>query len=209
MYYLYLESLIFFGTILILVLKRVKQLYHTIKGIKKMLLNNIPCLDKGYVALFNSANPKLKLGSLTDIPSSSLPKLKQLSSFTFIFKCPIFVQTHLSQYAFTIINANNSPDVEAYIPNVGEIKATDLDTSRDIADDFFRTTEALLLNPKAYQADGCDRFVSQTIMPISTYTKIIVHGSIQTWEDFISQSNLPSAIEAYRDAVEQVYKMEW
>jgi hypothetical protein len=177
-----------------------------------MLLNKIPCLDKGHVALISASNNNRLLDDIRGEYLSHLPNVEKLMStaaMTLVFKCPIFIQTHLSQFGFKIIHTRPSSDVEAYVPNVGEVGGSDLDTNRDIADDMFRTTEALFINPKAYQSDGCDRFISQLLMPISTYTTIIVHGPADTWKAFFSQSGLPAPIEAYRAAVEQIYKAEW
>ncbi len=177
-----------------------------------MLLNKLPCLDKGYVALLDSANDSQKLNDIRAEFLSHLTdysKLMFTGSMTLVLKCPIFVQVHLSQFGFTIAHTRPSNDIEAYIPNVGEIGCPDLETSGLIADDIYRTTDALLLNPKAYQTDGCNRFISQILMPISTYTTIIVHGGAENWKKFITQTDLPSPIESYRAVVEQIHKAEW
>lgn len=176
-----------------------------------MLLNKIPVLDKGYVALLNAANPYVKMKDIKDNYLQHLEnteKLNPIASMTLITKCPIFVQTHLSQFNLNIIHTRPN-EIEAYVPNVTEISGPDLDTNRDIADDLYRTTEALMINPKAYQSDGCDKFISHVIMPISTYTTIIVHGDIIAWKSFLMQSKLPSPIESYRIAIEQIYSAEW
>lgn len=176
-----------------------------------MLLNKLPCLDKGYVALISSANDSTRL---EDVRAEFLPhlptieKLMPTGAMTLVFKCPLFVQIHISQYGFKILHTKPG-NVEAYLPNVGEIGSPDLETNRLIADDIFRTTDALLINPRAYQGDGCDRFISQILMPISTYTTILVYGTTETWKAFYTQTGLPAPIESYRAAVEQIYKAEW
>ena len=177
-----------------------------------MLLNRIPCLDKGYVALVDSSCDWQRN---RDISTEFLgitefnPKLAKLSSMVVAVKCPIFVQLHLSQYGFFIANTKPSEDVEAYCPNAGEIGGKDVETNRIIAEDIERTTAALLINPRAYQADGCDRFVSQLIMPISTYTTILVSGTYEQWSRLVTTTGLPAPVESYRTAVKQIFAAEW
>src|SRR5665213_1954810 len=131
-----------------------------------MLLNRIPVLDKGYVALIDSCNTTSKLRDMGqeffggEYPTS----LEQLGSLTVIMKTPLFVQINLSKFNLRIINADANAMAttpEAYIPNAGEVGAKERLNSESISDDISRTSAALLINPKAYQADGCDRFISQ------------------------------------------------
>lgn len=177
-----------------------------------MLLNKIPCLDKGYVALISSMNDskRLKEMGLEFFGTEAISqKTLSLGQATMVFKCPIFVQVFLSQFAFTIVSTKNSEELEAYCPSPGEIGCKEHETNRLISDDIERTSAALLINPKAYQADGCDRFISQLIMPVSTYTTILVSGSHEQWVKFCKQGQLPAPIESYRLAVTQIMNAEW
>ena len=176
-----------------------------------MLLNRIPCLDKGFVAVVSSHNDCQKLSDIADnilSPSQVTNRVFDISSLTLMVKCPLFIQLNLSQFGFDMIYGKQD-DVEAYVPNETEIGSPELETNRLISDDMKRTTEALLINPKAYQADGCDRFVSQVMTPINVYTTIIVHGSYDQWKRFIEQKNLPAPVETYRSAVDQIMSAEW
>jgi hypothetical protein len=176
-----------------------------------MLLNPIPCLDKGYVAQLDSSCISSKLN---DIAMEFFKKddskfLRSLSSLTVVIKCPLFVQLNLSTHDFHIITVPVVDEVEAYCPNVGEVGSPDLGTNKDIADNIKATTDALLINPKAYQVDGCDRFISQVLTPVSTYTTLIVHGSYNEWRKFCEQPRLPTAIKAYVKAITQLMNTEW
>lgn len=175
-----------------------------------MLLNKIPCLDKGYVAYVSSSNnsKKLKELALEFLKSHDTSPLQQIANLTIVIKCPLFVQLNLSKFNLSIVAANTN-ELDAYIPNAGEVGGPDRQTNEMIADDMNRTTEALLINPKAYQADGCDKFVSQIMTPINTYTTLIVHGQQGEWLKFCSQSNAPSPISSYMSAVKQILDMEW
>jgi hypothetical protein len=176
-----------------------------------MLLNHIPVLDKGYVALIDSCNTTKKLRELGnqffggEYPSS----LEELGSMTLAIKCPLFFQLYLSKFSFKIINIPQRGELDAYRPTTIDVRSADTQSSSDIADDISRTTDALLINPKAYQADGCDRFVSQLITPISTYTEIIVKAEYSEWCKLISQRNTPNPINSYVFAIEQVLTAEW
>jgi len=177
-----------------------------------MILNQIPCLDKGYVAKISSHNDGIKLLDIANEflnPAQRSDKLFVISSLTLIVKCPLFCQLNLSQFGFDIINTKPLEKLEAYIPHPGEISGNDLEVSREMSENMRRTTEALFMNPIAYQADGCDRFISQVIIPVNTYTTVIVHGSYNQWQKYMAQQNLPSPLEAYRLAVKQIVDVEW
>lgn len=176
-----------------------------------MLLNKIPVLDKGFVALIDSCNTTAKLREIgTEVYGGEYPVvLEELGSLTLLIKCPLFVQLALSKFNLRIIDANNSGTLEAYTPNAGEVGAKERLDAEAIADDISRTTDALLINPAAYQADGCDRFISQLTTPISTYTSIIVSGSYSEWCKFSYQQKLPRAIAAYGISIAQIIEAEW
>jgi|ERR1051325_1310748 hypothetical protein len=175
-----------------------------------MLLNKLPCLDKGYVAYLDSTCDSVKLRdvALEFFKRTDGKFLQDLAHLTVVIKCPLFVQLNLSQFDLNIVVTPGSDD-EAYCPSVGEIGSPDHATNKAIADDFERTTAALQVNPKAYQADGCDRFISQVMTPISTYTTLIVAGSYNEWRKFVNQPNMPAPLIAYTNAVHQIMTMEW
>ena len=177
-----------------------------------MLLNKIPVLDKGYIALISSMNDskRLKEVGLEFFGTEAInQKTLSLGQATMVFKCPIFVHVFLSQFGFTIVTTKQVEELEAYCPSPGEIGCPEHETNRLVSDDIERTTAALLINPKAYQADGCDRFISQLIMPVSTYTTILVSGGYEQWVRFCKQANLPAPIESYRLATTQIMNTEW
>lgn len=178
-----------------------------------MLLNKIPCLDKGYVALIESSGDSTTLTSIRNEFFSGFdhPHLqKRLSRMTLVIKCPLFLMANLAQWRLDIVQARASEPVEAYIPNPGEISSPDHATNKIIADDLSRTTDALLINPRAYQTDGCDRFISSIIMPVSTYTTLLVNGSYNTWQEWCQHNrNAAGPIKSYMLAVEQIMQAEW
>ena len=175
-----------------------------------MLLNKLPCLDKGFVAYLDSScnSTKLKDVAIELFKKTDGKFLYEISTLTLVIKCPLFVQLNLSQFNLKIITAPTS-EIEAYCPSVGEIQSPDHSMNKVISDDIERTTEALLINPKAYQADGCNRFISQVLTPISVYTTLVVCGSYNEWKRFSTQSNTPVAIVPYSNAVQQILTMEW
>lgn len=175
-----------------------------------MLLNKIPVLDKGYVALIDSCNTTSKLRDMgSEFFGGEYPiSLEKLGSMTVAIKCPLFVQLYLSRFNLKIINTDNNL-LEAYIPNAAEIGCIDRQDGETISDDINRTTEALLINPRAYQADGADRFMSQVITPINVYTTIIVQGSYEEWCSVISTQKIPTPIQSYTKILKQVLEGEW
>jgi hypothetical protein len=175
-----------------------------------MLLNKIPVLDKGYVALLDSSMTTQTMRDIgTELYGGEYPiALEELGTMTVAIKCPLFVQLFLSKYDLKVLNAN-SGNLEAYLPHPGDIGAPERLDSEAIADDISRTTDALLINPKSYQADGCDRFMSQLTTPINVYTTLIVSGSYSEWCKLAYEKKLPGPVEAYCIALGQIITAEW
>jgi hypothetical protein len=169
-----------------------------------MLLNKIPVLDKGYVALIDSCNTTQKLRDIgTEFYSGEYPvELEEIGYLTLVIKCPLFFQLYLSKFNLSIIDANNpNQEHEAYIPNPGEIGCRERLDSEAISDD---------INPLAYQADGADRFISQVITPINVYTTLIVSGKYNDWCKLLNvRKNGPKPILEYIKAIEQIITAEW
>jgi len=175
-----------------------------------MLLNRLPCLDKGYVAFISSSCTSEKLN---DVAMEFFKKddshfLRDISTLTLAIKCPLFVQLNLSTHNFHIITTP-VVDVETYNPNVGEIGSLDLGINIEISDNIKATSEALHINPKAFQQDGCERFISQILTPINTYTTLIVHGSYNEWKKFCNQQKIPLPAKSYVKAITQIMNAEW
>lgn len=178
-----------------------------------ILLNKIPVLDKGFVATYDTSCNGQKLNELAVEFYKRLDGkfLADNSSLTVMMKCPLFIQLNLSQFNLRVTNLPNvgSDELESYCPNVGEIGASSLDVCQDVSADMKRTSVALLMNHKAYQTDGCNRFMSQILTPINTYTTILVFGMYNDWSRFVSQSNAPAPIASYITAIDQILKAEW
>lgn len=178
-----------------------------------ILLNRVPVLDKGFVATYDSSCNSNKLNELAVEFYKRLDGkfLAENSTLTVMMKCPLFIQLNLSQFNLRVTNLPNvgSDELDTYCPNPGEIGAGDFRVCQDISDDMKRTSIALLMNHKAYQVDGCNRFISQILTPINTYTTILVHGMYNDWNRFVSQNNAPAPIAAYTLAVDQLLKAEW
>ena len=179
-----------------------------------MLLSRIPVLDKGYVALIESSMTTQKMRDLgQEFFGGEYPiSLEEFGAMTVVIKCPLFIQLSLSKFNLGIINANqcSSQSIEAYVPNPGEIGAPERLNCEAIADDISRTTDALLINPKAYQADGADIFISQLITPINIYTTLIISGSYNEWCKWAYQNgSIPYPIKSYAAALQQIIETEW
>jgi hypothetical protein len=178
-----------------------------------MLLNKIPVLDKGFVALIDSCNTTQKLRDIgAEFYFGEYPvELEETGYMTLAIKCPLFFQIYLSKFQLRIIDANNQhKEHEAYIPNSGEIGCPERLDSEAISDDIFRTTNALLINPAAYRSDGADRFIAQVITPINVYTTIIVSGSYSEWCKLLRLPKQgPRPIFEYVYAIEQIITAEW
>ena len=175
-----------------------------------MLLSKIPCLDKGYVALLESSGTTKLLREIgEEFYGGTYPtSLEEIGTLTVAIKCPLFVQLYLSKFNLKVINVDSTA-IEYFRPNAGEVAACDIHTSEIIADDIARTADALIINPKAYQADGCERFMSQVNTPISVYTTLIVSGSYGEWCKMAFAVGVPKPIKTYTEACKQIIESEW
>jgi hypothetical protein len=171
-----------------------------------------PVLDKGYVNVLGKTMDGLAVQSMVFNFNQGIfhSKFLDIPTLTLAIKAPIFVQLFLNDSGIkTIAQRSDSITVEAYVPTVAELGIRNIDDAAMIQADLARTTEALLLNPQAYQMDGCDRFLSQIVSPISVYNTVVAYGSLNQWLEITERSGLPKPIEAYRKAIQDVVHAEW
>ncbi len=175
-----------------------------------MLLNKTPVLDKGYVALISTHNDGETLYNISyDLLKADLnSNLYNIASMTLMIKCPLFVQLNISKFGLSIVDVPVDV-IEAYTPDLTDVGGPDHVIAKEIAEDIHKTQEALLINPLAYQKDGCNRFISQVISPISVYNEIIVSGNLSNWLKFARQKNLPKPVQAYCNSVKDIISNEW
>lgn len=174
-------------------------------------INSQLVLDHGYIACLSTSNDGQALSNIqtTYLSGSVNLKLLDIANATFLIKMPLFVQLNLSQYDLKIIPTNRLTEIEAYIPNIAEIKCTSPTEGQQIQEYLKQTSDALLLNNKGLTMDGCDPFIAQTQMPISVYNEAIVYGSLNAWLQFLKQDKLPAPVEAYRYQIEQIMLVDW
>lgn len=175
------------------------------------LLSKTPVLDKGYVAHYSSS-PSGQ--DLTDLSREFFrgvfdERLLSCGVMHLLVKCPLFVQMTFPENGLTYIVQRAEAKAEAFIPNVAEVGAQTLEASEAIQKDIQGTTEALLLNPRAYQSENCDLFISQVISPVSVYNTILISGNLTQWMSYVTHTRAPAPIEAYRRAVESVLFAEF
>ena len=175
------------------------------------LLNEHPVLDKGYVAQHSCAPSGLELTDLSKefFRGKFDDRLFNTTTVLLKIKCPLFVQLTFQERGLLAIAKRGDTKPEAFIPNVSQVNAQNLEASEAIQRDIQQTTEALLLNPSAYQMEHCDLYISQVISPISLYNVLIVSGSLTQWMGYLTQQGLPVPIEAYRKAIENVLLAEY
>ncbi len=175
------------------------------------LLNERPVLDKGYVALASTSLGNVLFNHFlkTHFKNQFDSRITDMCHVITRVKCPLFVQMTFSEFGLVAVSDKSVTTVEAYIPSVSEVCAQDLEASTAIQADIEQTTQALLINPRAYQSENCDAFISQVISPVSVYNTLLVHGSLTSWLRYIDQRSLPKPIEAYRKAVEECLHGEW
>lgn len=170
------------------------------------MLNKTPVLDKGYVALFSTSMNREQFLTTKTAYRMSNERIAELSMIHMEIKCPLFVQLFLTE-ELKSVTKQTAP--EAFIPTAVDVAARDLETSELIANDINQTTKALLINPKSYQTDGCDIFISQVISPLSIYNTLLISGTLSQWIAIIKRSGLPAPIEQYRKVIAEILRCEY
>jgi hypothetical protein len=172
-------------------------------------MNKIPVLDKGYVALFSNSLSREQFLAIQAEYFRGLVhgRILNMPMIHMEIKCPLFVQLYLTENLNAIAKRSGTP--EAFIPAVNDVAAESLETSEVISKDIEQTTKALLLNPKSYQMDGCDIFISQVISPVSVYNTLMVSGTLDQWISAVKGKSLPAPIEQYRKTIEDILLAEY
>lgn len=167
------------------------------------MLNKIPVLDKGYIALHSCAPDGKDAVQLSkDFFRGNMDtRIFDITHVNIQIKCPLFVQMTFPEHGLKYVVQRAQGNPEAFVPTIAEVNAMSLEASQAIQADIEQTTAALLINPKAYQMEHCDLFVSQVISPISVYTTLMVSGNLSSWLSYIDQNAFPSSIESYRKAI--------
>ncbi len=139
-----------------------------------MMLNKLPVLDKGHVAIVDSVLGGKVLGELQDehFGGKINKSLLDSASLTLQIRCPVFFQLYLQQFDTKVVNTIES-EIECYLPDVSELKTGNNETDREIHEHMKNTMDALSITSKAFEKDGLDRFMSHNLMPISVYNTII------------------------------------
>jgi hypothetical protein len=176
---------------------------------RQSTLNKIPTLDKGWVMLagHNISGQQAYLYASTFLKRTKSEYLENNIIISFEIKAPLFVQLSLSEFGIATL-AKHEVKLEAYIPTVSDIKAKTLEISTDIKNSIDTTSAVLLQNPSAMQYDGCDAFISQITLPISTYTHLLATSTLKNWLAYI-KVNSPSAIQQYKDSINGLIKAEF
>lgn len=174
------------------------------------LLNKIPVLDKGHVAIISSSMTSSDLQEIQRnyMVGAGFDSLLSMPKIHMSIKCPLFVQLNLVKFGLSFV-VKKTKTLESYIPSVSDIAAKDLATSEEIRENMEETSMSLLMNPRAYSYEGCDTFISQILCPISMYNDIVISGDLDQWIRFVQQPFLPSSIDVYRKAVEELLVADW
>jgi hypothetical protein len=172
-------------------------------------LNKIPTLDKGWVMLagHNLSGQQAFLYASTFLKKNKSEYLENNIIISFEIKAPLFVQLSLSEFGIATL-AKHGVKLEAYVPTVSDIKAKTLNISTEIKDNIETATAGLLLNPASMQYDGCDAFISQITLPISTYTHLLATSTLRVWLEYI-KADAPSAIKQYKHSINGLIKAEF
>jgi len=176
---------------------------------QRKMTSKTPVLDKGFISLFSSSLSNDELNEL--IIAFNLRQQEEylcLPHIHMTIKCPLFVQLWLSKYQLHIVSTKRQ-NKEAYFPSEVEVAAKNLEFSKAIAADIKATTEALLINPKAYAFEGCDTHIAQIITPINVYNELMVSGSLDKWCSILKAQTLPKPIEEYQTAIRNILEAEW
>lgn len=167
----------------------------------------IRVLDKGHVILRTPGFTKQDIRELKK-NGFDTKRLQRHIFVSMVIKCPLFVQMTFPEFGLITLTKKQK-DIEVFEPTQSDVNAATPTIGAEIASDIVATSNALMINPRAYRADGCDRFVSQVNSPICVYNSIIVSGSLEDWNMFVSNNKFPTLIEDYRKAIHSLIMAEY
>lgn len=167
----------------------------------------IRVLDKGHVILRQPDFSKSDIRALRK-NGYDTKRLQKHIYVSLIVKAPMFVKMMFPEFGLITLT-NNKSKLEVFEPTMSDVKAETPTIGQEIADDIKATSQALLINPKAYRADGCERSVSQINTPIALYNSFIVSGFLSNWNELISHNSFQPLIEDYREAIHSLIIAEY
>lgn len=171
----------------------------------------IQVLDKGSIELLYVAPDNNKLHSYMWSMYRGLghPDLLEIAQAAFSIRAPIFVWMSLTSCRIQTFMSKNDPRLEFFCPSEADVKAKNLEASQGISRSMKMNAEGAALNTAAYKMDGCDTYLAQIGLPVSTYATGIATGSLREWLLFTEQENIPMPIEAYKQQVKQFLEPEF
>lgn len=176
-----------------------------------MLISKVPVLDNGYVSLIASSLNKSRREDVLSSYKINCDKLVNLSNATLLVNCPVAVYCVLSQIQGATFAIAESSEEEYYLPDVADIGASDLETSREINQDMYTVTCTLVNNKEAYKADGARPEVAGMLTPVSKYIVVVMSCPYtilkKSCEEMLSYNNI--IIQQYAKAIEQVLIAEF
>lgn len=167
-----------------------------------------PCLDKGFIELLSASPDKKTMEYIVDtMKRGRVPTgLTRMTSVCMKVKAPLFVL--LAMNRFSRIQDDNYIS-EVYVTTIDDIRAPDLDASRDICSSINMTIDAGNTNREAYKTDGCNGFTATFTSTLSTYWQGILYADLQTWVDFVNEKHAPHHIAVYQKAVQEILAVEF
>lgn len=175
------------------------------------VLNIIPVFIDGYVAKINASFERDDIRYLIsdEFPLGNKDTIIDMTTIHLEIKCPLFVKLMFPEFGLTILTKKQIGKPIAFKPSPADVSANSLEVSKEIADDIKATTDALIINPKAYRTDGCDRNISQLNTPICVYSTCVVSGTLRNWMKLINYNNFPKLTNEYRKTIEGIINSEY
>jgi len=128
----------------------------------------------------------------------------EMTSISFEMNLPIFVLLSFGRINY-FINPTTS-FTSTYTPTSDEIGSKQLQNNQDIVDSMSMNLQALLANRESYIVDGCNSFVANTVLPISTYVNVVSTASLLMWAEYCKVLGFSNQISIYQGVIFNLIK---
>jgi hypothetical protein len=159
----------------------------------------------GYVQCTQESHDSITLEAL--VKEVGYKNAIELVTCTLKFKAPLFIRMGIVKESLTIVDIPKSFN-KVFIPDVSMIQSGNHELDAEIAEHIKQMAEVSVINIKGFQADGCDRFIAQTITPINVYIEFYAAITLSQMIRY-SQQKLPVPVQNYVDAINDIVTATW
>lgn len=176
------------------------------------MLYEVPVLDDGFVRLVYSYLNKQQLqdleatGARFNIAGLDLAGARGM---TLAIRAPAFIFLQLAR--FNLVNVGSLADSKLNYMKIQleDLQDVPLEIRYSIIEETSDISNTLMKAPHKLITRGCDNLIAQTVLPVSTYSTSIFHGTVSHWKGFVEYQTSAIYTKKYQSAVKEILRSEF